>query len=82
MLYDPRDAQWIRRMIEDQENEQRRLVEAQKFSAMQAMAEAQTCRRLVVLNYFNEYSDKECGNCDLCLDPPQRYDGLEDAQKH
>lgn len=81
MLYDPRDAQWIRRMIEDQENEQRRLVEAQKFSAMQAMAEAQTCRRLVVLNYFNEYSDKECGNCDLCLDPPQRYDGLEDAQK-
>lgn len=81
MLYDPRDAQWIRRMIEEQENEQRRLVEAQKFSAMQAMAEAQTCRRLVVLNYFNEYSDKECGNCDLCLDPPQRYDGLEDAQK-
>ncbi|MGM0631495.1 MAG: RecQ family ATP-dependent DNA helicase, partial [Pseudomonadota bacterium] len=39
MLYDPRDAQWIRRMIEEQENEQRRLVEAQKFSAMQAMAE-------------------------------------------
>lgn len=81
MLYDPRDAQWIRRMIEEHDNEQRRLVEAQKFSAMQAMAEAQTCRRLVVLNYFNEYSDKECGNCDLCLDPPQRYDGLEDAQK-
>ncbi len=81
MLYDPRDAQWIRRMIDEHDNEQRRAVEAQKFSAMQAMAEAQTCRRLVVLNYFNEYSDKECGNCDLCLDPPTRYDALEDAQK-
>ena len=81
MLFDPRDAQWIQRMIEEQDNEHRRLVEKQKFAAMQAMAEAQTCRRLVLLNYFNEFTDKECGNCDLCLDPPQRFDALEDAQK-
>ena len=81
MLFDPRDAQWIQRMIDDQDNEHRRLVEKQKFAAMQAMAEAQTCRRLVLLNYFNEFTDKECGNCDLCLDPPQRFDALEDAQK-
>ena len=81
MLFDPRDAQWIQRMIDEQDNEHRRLVEKQKFSAMQAMAEAQTCRRLVLLNYFNEFTDKECGNCDLCLDPPKRFDALEDAQK-
>jgi len=81
MLFDPRDAQWIQRMIDEQDNEHRRLIEKQKFSAMQAMAEAQTCRRLVLLNYFNEFSDKECGNCDLCLDPPQRFDALKDAQK-
>lgn len=81
MLFDPRDAQWISRMIEEQDNEHRRLVEKQKFAAMQAMAEAQTCRRLVLLNYFNEFTDKECGNCDLCLDPPKRFDALEDAQK-
>lgn len=81
MLFDPRDAQWIQRMIDEQDNEQRRLVEKQKFQAMQAMAEAQTCRRLVLLNYFNEFSKTECGNCDLCLDPPQRFDALEDAQK-
>lgn len=81
MLFDPRDAQWIQRMIDDQDNEHRRLVEKQKFAAMQAMAEAQTCRRLVLLNYFNEFTDKECGNCDLCLDPPQRFDALKDAQK-
>lgn len=81
MLFDPRDAQWIQRMIDEQQNEQRRIVEKQKFQAMQAMAEAQTCRRLVLLNYFNEFSKTECGNCDLCLDPPQRFDALEDAQK-
>lgn len=81
MLFEPRDAQWIQRILDEQQNEQRRIVERQKFNAMQAMAEAQTCRRLVLLNYFNEFSSEECGNCDLCLDPPQRFDALEDAQK-
>ncbi|KXS34312.1 MAG: ATP-dependent DNA helicase RecQ [Idiomarina sp. T82-3] len=81
LLYDPSDAQWIRRILDEHDNEHRGIVERQKFSAMQAMAEAQTCRRLVLLNYFNEFSEKECGNCDLCLDPPTRFDALEDAQK-
>ena len=48
---------------------------------MNAFAEAQTCRRLVLLNYFGEGRQESCGNCDICLDPPKRYDGLEDAQK-
>jgi ATP-dependent DNA helicase RecQ len=48
---------------------------------MVAFAEAQTCRRRVVLNYFGEYSPKACGNCDICLDPPQSYDATVDAQK-
>ncbi|VTR50129.1 ATP-dependent DNA helicase recQ [Serratia fonticola] len=44
---------------------------------MGAFAEAQTCRRLVLLNYFGEGKQQACGNCDICLDPPKRYDGLE-----
>ena len=48
---------------------------------MGAFAEAQTCRRLVLLNYFGEGKHENCGNCDICLDPPKRYDGLEDARK-
>ncbi|RUO79892.1 DNA helicase RecQ [Idiomarina tyrosinivorans] len=80
LFYDPKDAQWVRRMIEDQPNEARRNVEKHKFVAMQAMAESQTCRRLVLLNYFNEYRSEDCGNCDICLNPPQRYDGTTDAQ--
>ncbi|UMX74646.1 RecQ family zinc-binding domain-containing protein [Klebsiella pneumoniae] len=46
-----------------------------------AFAEAQTCRRLVLLNYFGEGRQEPCGNCDICLDPPKQYDGLMDARK-
>ncbi|MGQ4277458.1 DNA helicase RecQ [Pseudidiomarina sp. E22-M8] len=81
LLYDPSDAGWIRSMINDHPDEQRRQVELHKFTAMQALGEAQTCRRLVLLNYFNEFREKACGNCDICLDPPQQYDGTVDAQK-
>lgn len=47
---------------------------------MGAFAEAQTCRRLVLLNYFGEGRQEPCGNCDICLDPPKQYDGSTDAQ--
>ncbi|QGT96846.1 DNA helicase RecQ [Pseudidiomarina andamanensis] len=81
LLYDPSDAAWIKSIIHDHPDEERRRIELHKFTAMQAMSEAQTCRRLVLLNYFNEYRDKPCGNCDICLDPPRQYDGTVDAQK-
>ncbi|RUO63763.1 DNA helicase RecQ [Pseudidiomarina insulisalsae] len=81
LLYDPSDAGWIRSMINEHPDEQRRQVELHKFGAMQALGEAQTCRRLVLLNYFNEFRDEACGNCDICLDPPRQYDGTVDAQK-
>ncbi|MCJ8274715.1 MAG: HRDC domain-containing protein, partial [Psychrosphaera sp.] len=50
-------------------------------TAMAAFAEAQTCRRQVLLNYFGEYNQNKCNNCDICLDPPKQFDGTEDAQK-
>jgi ATP-dependent DNA helicase RecQ len=53
----------------------------QRFAAMDAFIDAQTCRRKVVLNYFAEYTEKACGNCDICLDPPSQFDGTEAAQK-
>ncbi|MFU8784466.1 DNA helicase RecQ [Aliidiomarina sp.] len=81
MLYEPGDAAWVWRMLEEHDETPQLRVEKQKFSAMNSFAEAQTCRRLVLLNYFNEYRDKACGNCDLCLQPPRQYDGTVDAQK-
>lgn len=81
MLFDPADVVRMRKWIETEEASHRLEVTLQRFNAMAAFAEAQTCRRLVLLNYFGEASQQACGNCDICLDPPQRFDGSELAQK-
>lgn len=81
LFYDPADMAWLRRCLEEKPAGQQQDIERHKLNAMGAFAEAQTCRRLVLLNYFGEGRHAPCGNCDICLDPPQRYDGLVDAQK-
>lgn len=81
LLYDPADMAWLRRCLEEKPAGAQQDVERHKLNAMNAFAEAQTCRRLVLLNYFGESKQNACGNCDVCLDPPKRYDGLLDAQK-
>lgn len=81
MLFDPSDAAWIWKLLDEQDDTPQLRVEKQKFSSMTAFAEAQTCRRVVLLNYFNEYREKNCGNCDVCIQPPRQYDGTIDAQK-
>ncbi|WP_241646422.1 ATP-dependent DNA helicase RecQ [Rosenbergiella metrosideri] len=81
MLYDPADMGWLRRCLDEKSPGLSQDIERHKLNAMGAFAEAQTCRRLVLLNYFGENRQAACGNCDICLDPPRRYDGLVDAQK-
>jgi ATP-dependent DNA helicase RecQ len=81
LLYDPADMAWLRRCLDEKPAGPQQDVERHKLNAMGAFAEAQTCRRLVLLNYFCEGKQEACGNCDICLDPPKRYDGLMDAQK-
>ena len=80
LLFDEKDGARIRQWISTG-NSERETIELQKFSAMEAFSEAQTCRRQVLLNYFSEYADKACGNCDICLDPPKHFEGLTTAQK-
>jgi len=59
---------------------QKELLEA-KLTRMQQFAEATTCRRRVLLSYFGEHLSTDCGNCDVCSDPPEFIDGLILAQK-
>ncbi|CAM4178774.1 DNA helicase RecQ [Pseudoalteromonas ostreae] len=81
MYFDPADIGRVRRFFEDIEDEHRRRVEEQRFNAMASFAEAQTCRRQILLNYFSEYQREPCGNCDICLNPPKSFDGTLVAQQ-
>ncbi|MCF1429944.1 MAG: DNA helicase RecQ [Shewanella sp.] len=81
MLFEPADIGRVRHLIEQQQPGPQQQVEHHKLNSMAAFAEAQTCRRQVLLHYFDESASQPCGNCDICLDPPKQYDGTEDAQK-
>ncbi len=81
MLFDPADMGWLRKILDEKPEGDQKRVETHKLNAMSAFAEAQTCRRQVLLNYFGEYRHDPCGNCDICLDPPKHFDATEAARK-
>jgi ATP-dependent DNA helicase RecQ len=81
LLYGLQDAVTARRLIEGSGNPEQQRIELHKLNAMIALAESLTCRRRVLLNYFGERLAQDCGNCDVCLNPPERFDATVDAQK-
>ena len=81
LFYEPADYAWLQKMLLEKPETPQRQIEQHKLEAIGEFAESQTCRRLVLLNYFGEHRQTPCNNCDICLDPPKKYDGLMDAQK-
>ena len=80
-LYGLADIARVRYLLEKTNDETLKRVELHKLNAMIAFAEAQTCRRQVLLNYFSEHIAQDCNNCDICLNPPKTFDGTNAAQK-
>ncbi|MDE7109465.1 MAG: HRDC domain-containing protein, partial [Muribaculaceae bacterium] len=56
-------------------------VNGEKLDFMQRYAEATVCRRRILLSYFSEESHSDCGNCDNCRSPREKFDGTILAQK-
>ena len=81
MLFGMGDVMTARSLIENSDNAERVRIEIQKLNAMVAYGEALTCRRRALLSYFGDQRDHDCGNCDICTDPPQRFDASKQAQK-
>ena len=81
LLFGMQDVVTAHRLIESGTDPEQVRVELHKLSAMIGFAEAAGCRRRALLGYFGERLDRDCGNCDVCLDPPARYDATEHARK-
>ncbi|MGB5201988.1 MAG: DNA helicase RecQ [Sedimenticolaceae bacterium] len=81
LLYGAQDVVTARRLIDNNQNPQQQRIEIHKLNAMVALAESVTCRRRVLLGYFGESLAHDCGNCDVCTNPPERFDATVEAQK-
>ncbi|WP_394649257.1 DNA helicase RecQ [uncultured Deinococcus sp.] len=81
MVYGLADVVNVRRMLSQSDApEEVKRVEAGKLDALLTYCEAATCRRQVLLAYFGETLPRPCGNCDVCLNPPQVRDMTREAQ--
>ncbi|MBS1270148.1 MAG: ATP-dependent DNA helicase RecQ [Gammaproteobacteria bacterium] len=81
LLFGSQDVVTARRLLDRTENPEQRRIESQKLQAMVGFAESLTCRRRTLLGYFGEHLKQDCGNCDVCLDPPETFDATTAARK-
>ncbi|MEZ4887122.1 MAG: DNA helicase RecQ [Chitinophagales bacterium] len=80
LFYTYADVMMHRKIIEGEASKKQALKVA-KLERLQQFAESNTCRRKVLLSYFSESSNKDCGNCDVCSNPRETFDATIIAQK-
>ncbi len=80
LFYSYQDVVLRRGLIEKSESALQQIF-TEKLTQMQRYAEAQVCRRRILMSYFGEEMSEDCHNCDVCHNPPERFDGTILAQK-
>jgi len=78
LFYTFQDVVLLRKILAENGNKN---VQLAKLDRMQQFSDSLTCRRKILLHYFDEYLDEDCGNCDVCTNPPEIFDGTEIVQK-
>jgi ATP-dependent DNA helicase RecQ len=63
------------------EESDRKVILNARLDRMLHFAESNHCRRKLLLNYFGEYSSKDCGECDNCKGTQSLFEGTVLAQK-
>ncbi|MCF6225568.1 MAG: DNA helicase RecQ [Xanthomonadales bacterium] len=81
LLFGTADAATARFQVGQGNNENQKRIEIHKLNAMIGFSESLTCRRRVLLGYLGENLASDCGNCDICLNPPEKFDATEAARK-
>jgi ATP-dependent DNA helicase RecQ len=82
MAYGLQDVITLRQMMQQSDAlEAYKQISQQKLDAMLGLCESTTCRRQLLLGYFDESLAKPCGNCDNCLHPPETWDATEAARQ-
>jgi len=81
LLFGTQDVAMARYQLDQNGNDNQRRIDAHKLNSMVGFAESLTCRRRVLLGYLGEQLATDCGNCDICLDPPEQFDATEAARK-
>jgi ATP-dependent DNA helicase RecQ len=82
MAFGMGDVVTLKQMVEGSDaGEERKRLERQKLEALLGFCESVTCRRKSLLGYFGEKRERDCNNCDNCLDPPKTFDATVVAQK-
>ena len=82
MVYGLQNVVRLRKMVDQSEaDEEHKRIERMKLDALLGWCEVTACRRRALLEYFGDSLPEECGNCDICLTPPNTWDGTVEAQK-
>lgn len=82
MTYGLSDVVMLQQFISGSEaDEQHKMLERKKLSALLGLCETTGCRRRTLLSYFGDNCPDRCGNCDTCLKPVEKYDGTLEAKK-